>query len=75
MNELTTSIPKVFFQRFQAFPIRQQVADEFRQRLVDDLFLIIGQRLVDLFHQILICHQLGDELHKESLRMALEQYR
>ena len=59
MNRLTTSIPKVFFQRFQAFPIRQQPADEllllnrhqlgneFRQRLVDDLLLIIGQQLVD----------------------------
>lgn len=63
MNRLTTSIPKVFFQRFQAFPIGQQVADElqhpirhqlgdeFRQRLVDDLFLIIGQQLVDLIHE------------------------
>ena len=51
MNGLTTSIPKVFFQRFQAFPIGQQVADEFRQRLVDDLLLIIGQRLVDLIHE------------------------
>ena len=71
MNGLTTSIPKVFCQRFQAFPIGQQVAglfrqqvadelhhlirhqpgDEFRQRLVDDLFLVIGQRLVDLIHE------------------------
>ena len=51
MNRLTTSIPKEFFQRFQAFPIGQLVADEFRQRLVDDLFLIIGQRLVDLIQE------------------------
>jgi len=42
MNGLTTSNFKVFFQKFQAFPIGQQLADEFRQRLVDDLFLIIG---------------------------------
>ena len=39
--------------------IRHQLGDEFRQRLVDDLFLIIGQRLVDLFQQIQIGHQLG----------------
>ncbi|MBQ4398834.1 MAG: hypothetical protein II829_04515 [Bacteroidales bacterium] len=68
MNGLTTSIPKVFFQKYQAIPIGQQVAcffrqqvadelhhlirhqlgDEFRQRLVDDLLLIIGQRVVGL---------------------------
>jgi len=60
MNGLTTSIPEVFFQKFQAFPIGQQVADElhhlirhqlgdeFRQRLIDDLFLVIGQRVVGL---------------------------
>ena len=63
MNGLTTSNSKVFFQKFQAIPIcqqladelhhliRHQLADEFRQRLVDDLFLIIGQRLVDLIHE------------------------
>ena len=51
MKGPTTSIPKEFFQRFQAFPIGQQVADEFRQRLVDDLLLIIGQRFVDLIHE------------------------
>jgi hypothetical protein len=61
MNGLTTIIPKVFFQKFLAFPIRQQLADEllhlirhqpgdeFRQRLVDDLLLIIGQRVVCFF--------------------------
>ena len=68
MNGLTTCIPEVFFQKFQAFPIGQQVAglfrqqvadelhhlirhqlgDEFRQRLIDDLFLVIGQRVVGL---------------------------
>ena len=42
MNGLTTSIPKVFFQRFQAFPIGQQLADliqdfQFVNKLVTNL--------------------------------------
>lgn len=47
MNDLTTSISKVFRLRFQAFPIGHQPDDEFRQQLVD------------LFNQIIIGHQLG----------------
>lgn len=51
MNGLTTRILIVFFQRFQAFPIGQQLADEFHQRLVDDLFLVIGHQLGGSFVQ------------------------
>ena len=72
MNGLTTSIPKVFFQRFQAFPIGQQVADEFRQRLVDDLFLIVDQQLADLIQDFQLVTKLVTYLVNKPLTFFIK---
>lgn len=65
---LTTIVPKIFFQRFQAIPIGQQVAGLFRQQVADELHHLIrhqlgdqfGQRVVDLIE---IITMLTEKIH------------
>ena len=47
--------------------IRHQLGDEFRQRLVDDLFLVIGQQLADLIQDFQLVTKLVTYLVNKPL--------
>ena len=51
---------------------RHQLGDEFRQRLVDDLFLVIGQQLADLIQDFQLVNKLVTYLVNKPLTFFIK---